>query len=86
LVRRARGCQFLVSRRSLVLLVYLSGLVMLARLGLRCAEVAALALDDVDWRQGEIVVRGKGGRSDRLPLLVDVGEAVRPIYATAVPR
>jgi site-specific recombinase XerD len=51
-------------------------LVMVARLGLRCAEVAALALDDVDWRQGEIVVRGKGGRSDRLPLLVDVGEAV----------
>lgn len=51
-------------------------LVMLARLGLRCGEVAALALDDIGWRQGEIIVRGKGSRTDRLPLLVDVGEAL----------
>jgi site-specific recombinase XerD len=49
---------------------------MLARLGLRVGEVAALCLDDIDWRSGEIVVRGKGGRTDRLPLPVDVGEAL----------
>jgi integrase/recombinase XerD len=50
--------------------------VMLARLGLRAAEVAGLSLDDVDWRAGEIVVRGKGDRVERLPLPVDVGEAL----------
>lgn len=51
-------------------------LTMLARLGLRAGEVAGLELDDVDWHHGEVVVRGKGGRQDRLPLPVDVGEAV----------
>jgi len=48
----------------------------LARLGLRAGEVAALRLGDVDWRHGEIVVRGKGDRQERLPLPVDVGEAM----------
>jgi integrase/recombinase XerD len=48
----------------------------LARLGLRAAEVSALTLEDVDWRAGEIVVTGKGGRRDRLPLPVDVGDAL----------
>jgi site-specific recombinase XerD len=48
---------------------------LLARLGLRAGEVAALALDDLDWRRGEIVVRGKGGRQDRMPIPADVGEA-----------
>jgi site-specific recombinase XerD len=51
-------------------------LIMLARLGLRGAEVAALGLDDVDWRSGEIVVRGKGSRVERLPLAVEVGTAM----------
>jgi site-specific recombinase XerD len=51
-------------------------LTVLARLGLRAAEVAALSLEDIDWRAGELVVRGKGGRSERLPLPVDVGEAI----------
>jgi integrase/recombinase XerD len=51
-------------------------LLLLARLGLRAGEVAALTLDDIDWRRGEIVVRGKGGRLDRLPLPVDVGDAL----------
>lgn len=51
-------------------------LTVLRRLGLRAGEVAALGLDDVDWRHGEMVVRGKGGRQDRLPLPVDVGEAI----------
>ena len=47
-----------------------------ARLGLRSIEVARLELRDVDWRAGELVVRGKGGRQDRLPLPVEVGEAL----------
>lgn len=51
-------------------------LVLLARLGLRGHEVAGLELDDVDWRAGEVVIRGKGHSRDRLPLPADVGEAV----------
>jgi integrase len=50
--------------------------VTLLRLGVRASEVAALRLDDVDWRAGEIVVHGKGRREDRLPLPADVGEAI----------
>jgi site-specific recombinase XerD len=42
----------------------------------RAGEVAALKLEDVEWRQGEIVIRGKGSRQERLPLPVDVGEAL----------
>src|SRR5215210_8398106 len=35
-------------------------LVMLARLGLRTAEVAAVRLEDVDWRSGQIPDQGQG--------------------------
>ena len=51
-------------------------LVLLARLGLRPGEVASLRLDDIDWRAGELAVTGKGHRIERLPLPVDVGQAV----------
>ena len=51
-------------------------LTVLSRLGLRAGELARLALDDIDWRAGEIVVRGKGRREERLPLPADVGEAI----------
>jgi integrase/recombinase XerD len=51
-------------------------LLLLVRLGLRAGEVAALSLDALDWRRGEITVRGKGNRLDRLPLPGDVGEAI----------
>jgi site-specific recombinase XerD len=51
-------------------------LLLLARLGLRAGEVVALELDDVDWRAGEILVRGKGLCHERMPLPVEVGEAV----------
>src|ERR1700722_19503341 len=50
-------------------------LAILARLGMRVCEVAALSLGDVDWQAGEITLRGKG-RSERLPLPVDVGQAI----------
>ena len=53
-------------------------LMLVARLGLRSIEVARLLLNDVHWRCGEIVVRGKGRREDRLPLPADVGEALVP--------
>jgi integrase/recombinase XerD len=51
-------------------------LTMLVRLGMRAGEVAALRLDDIDWRAGEIVVRGKGKCAERLPLPTDVGGAM----------
>ena len=51
-------------------------LLLLARLGLRAGEVMALRLDDVRWREGEIMVRGKGQVQDKVPLLPDVGEAL----------
>jgi len=61
-------------------------LTLLARLGLRAGEVAALALDDIDWRAGEIVVHGKGSRIDRLPLPADVGEAIVDYLRYGRPR
>ena len=60
----------LVGRRDFAILLLLS------RLGLRAGEVAGLRFDDVDWRLGELLIRGKGGRHDVLPLPVDVGEAI----------
>ena len=51
-------------------------LLLLSRMGLRAGEVAGLGLDDIDWRRGEITVRGKGNRRDRLPLPADVGAAI----------
>jgi site-specific recombinase XerD len=50
-------------------------IITLLRLGLRRGELARLTLDDIDWRAGELVVRGKG-REDRLPLPADVGAAI----------
>jgi integrase/recombinase XerD len=51
-------------------------LLLLARLGLRAGEIVALELDDIRWRAGEIIVRGKGRMLDPLPLLSDIGEAL----------
>jgi integrase/recombinase XerD len=51
-------------------------LILLARMGLRAGEVAALTLEDIDWRNGEVAVRGKGNRRDKLPLPADAGVAV----------
>jgi integrase/recombinase XerD len=51
-------------------------LVLLARLGLRAGEVAALSIDDIDWRAGAVVVTGKGNRREQMPLPHEVGEAI----------
>ena len=51
-------------------------LLLLARLALRCGEVAGLELGDFDWRAGVVLVRGKGGQAEQLPLPADVGAAV----------
>lgn len=51
-------------------------LLLLARLGLRAGEVVALQLEDINWRAGEILIRGKGLLHDRMPLPADVGRAL----------
>ncbi|MEO9220558.1 MAG: tyrosine-type recombinase/integrase [Mycobacteriaceae bacterium] len=51
-------------------------MLLLARLGLRAGEVAALGLDDIDWRHGELTITGKGNRSEGLPLPTEVGAAI----------
>ena len=51
-------------------------LLLLARLGLRASDILALRLDDLDWRQATLSVRGKGRRETRLPLPQDAGDAV----------
>ncbi len=59
-----------MGRRDLAILT------VLVRLGLRAGEAAALQLDDIDWRRGELTIHGKGNRHDRLPLPADVGQAI----------
>jgi integrase/recombinase XerD len=48
-------------------------IVLMFRLALRSAEVAALGLEDLDWVGGTVLVHGKGARVDRMPLPADVG-------------
>ena len=54
--------------RSIVLL--------LARLGLRAGEVAALRFDDIDWHGATVKIRDKCRREARLPLPQTVGDAL----------
>lgn len=61
-------------------------LVLMARLGLRRGEVATLRLDGIDWRRGEIAIRGKGGQHDPLPLPTDVAEALIGYLRRGRPR
>jgi hypothetical protein len=58
----------------------------LARLGLRAAEVGALQLEDLDWRAGQLIVRGKARRDDSLPLPADVGEAIAAYLSDGRPE
>jgi integrase/recombinase XerD len=59
-----------VGRRDLAIVL------LLARLGLRGGEVANLVLEDIDWENGRIAIRGKGDRVAHLPMPADVGEAI----------
>jgi site-specific recombinase XerD len=61
-------------------------LLLLARLGLRAGEVVGLNLEDIDWREGLMAIRGKGGKSVLLPLPVDVGEAITAYLRRDRPR
>ncbi|HSS54458.1 MAG TPA: site-specific integrase [Gaiellales bacterium] len=82
LARLLRSCdrRTRVGRRDFAVITLLS------RLGLRAGEVAALRLGDLDWRAGELLVRGKGSRQERLPLPADVGETLVAWLARGRPR
>jgi integrase/recombinase XerD len=70
--RLLAGCE----RQTAVGLRDYAVLSLLARLGLRGAEAAGLQLGDIDWRAGEVAVRGKGSRVERLPLPAAAGQAL----------
>ena len=80
--RLLRGCDRsnVCGRRDYAILL------LLARLGLRAHEVRQLTLDDIQWATGEVLIRGKGGREDRLPLPPDVGRAVAAYLKEGRPR
>jgi site-specific recombinase XerD len=61
-------------------------LMLLARLGLRSIEVARLELGDIDWRSGEIRIRGKARRTERMPLRAEVGAAVSAYLVDGRPQ
>jgi integrase/recombinase XerD len=53
----------MVDRRDRILIVFF------CKTGLRCAELCNLKLDDVDWRNAEIIIRkGKGGKDRIVPV------------------
>lgn len=63
-------------------------LLLLARLGLRAGEVAALCFEDIDWEEATLRVAGKSRRQELLPLQQEVGDALlaylergRPVFA-----
>jgi integrase/recombinase XerD len=51
-------------------------LLLLSRLGLRSSEVAFLELGGIDWKAGQLSVRGKSGPRSDLPLPTEVGKAI----------
>jgi integrase len=59
---------------------------MLAKLGLRADEIAALTLDDIDWRAGEMRLRAKGRQQVGMPISPDVGAAVVAYLRDARPK
>lgn len=61
-------------------------LLLLARLGLRSSEVVCLELADIDWNTGTVSVRGKNGRRNEFPLLLEVGQAITAYLRDGRPR
>ena len=51
-------------------------LLLMSRLGLRAGEIVHMELDDILWETGELIVRGKSSRDEKLPLPHDVGQAI----------
>ena len=60
-------------------------LLLLARLGLRAADIVGMRPGDIDWQQGTLRVCGKGRREVCLPLPQDAGEALLEYLQRARP-
>lgn len=61
-------------------------LLLLARLGLRAGEIANMELEDISWEAGELMVKGKSKREQKLPLPDDVGKAIASYVRYGRPR
>lgn len=62
-------------------------LLLLSRLALRISEAAALKLDDIDWRNGLILIDVSKTKCERqLPLPQDVGDAILRYIRLVRPR
>ncbi|MHB8278258.1 MAG: tyrosine-type recombinase/integrase [Candidatus Humimicrobiaceae bacterium] len=61
-------------------------LLLLARLGLRAGEIVNMELEDINWESGEIMVRGKSSREQKLPLPDEVGKAIAAYIRYCRPR
>lgn len=51
-------------------------LLLLARLGLRAGDIVGMRLSDIDWKDAQVSVAGKGRQEVRLPLPQEVGDAI----------
>ena len=75
--KEVEGMLLKVDRRSAVGKRDYATLLLLVTFGLRAREIAALTLDDIDWKRDRIDIRGrKAGHSTAYPLDPSVGEAV----------
>jgi len=61
-------------------------ILLLLRLGLRAGDIANMRLNDIDWQDATLMVRGKGRRDVRLPLPQDAGNAVLDYIEHARPK
>jgi site-specific recombinase XerD len=61
-------------------------LILLARLGLRASEAAFLELDDINWKAGQLSIRGKAGQCSDLPLPAEVGKAIAAYLRNGRPQ
>ena len=55
---------------------------LMTRLGLRSPEIIAMQLDDIDWRKGEIFIRGKGGYHDKTTIITGYWGSHCRLYPT----
>jgi site-specific recombinase XerD len=79
-ILKSCDCSSAIGKRDYAILLLLS------RLGLRAGEIVHLILDDILWETGELIVRGKSAREERLPLPDDVGDALANYLRHGRPR
>lgn len=61
-------------------------ILLLARLGLRAGEAAALDLSQIDWATAQLTIVGKSRREERLPLTREIGDALIAYIEQARPH